>query len=160
MKGSDSKNKSGAESGTAPGASASADEAAAALQRQLDGGQQTPPAEGAVTTPAALDAPVKTETTEPTPPAVTTPAAPVAERTLNWYVRAGRSVTSPRGVIGPNQQIELSDISLPKPEDQLKQLEYLQEKGILYRAYEPGNEILPPPKNPVDLRAESPKKKK
>lgn len=155
-------NKQGAASGAAPTAPdnleggatpanpvSDADAAAAALQAQLDGKGEQPPAAETVTPPAGQDA----KATEPTPP--------VVERTLNWYVRAGRSITSPRGVIGPNQQVTPDDMKPLQGEAQEKQLAYLAEKGILYRAYEPGNEILPPPKNPVDLRGEStPKKKK
>lgn len=156
--GKQNKDKSGAEGGTAPAAPASGDDAAAELQRQIDGagGQVPPPPAETVSPPAAADAPAKSETTEPTPPDAPVAAPPV----LKWFVRAGRSITSPSGVIGENQEVKPTDIALPDEAAQLKQLAYLVEKNILYRAYEAGNEVLPPPKNPVDLRAESKSKKK
>jgi hypothetical protein len=159
VKGSDKNKKSGAEnSGTAPAAPVSgADDAAAALQAQIDGGgTPPPPAEGAASPPAAPQEPPAPIPAAKEPAPVVPPAPPV----LKWYVRAGRSITSPSGVIGEHHEVKPTDIALPDEKRQLEQLAYLVEKNILYRAYEPGNEVVVQPGKPVDLRPPQSKKKK
>jgi hypothetical protein len=97
----------------------SPEEMAVRVQREMD--------EAASKTGAQPKAP-ETVTRKTNPPA----DKKAAEQPLKFFVSAGKSITSKKGILGPHTEVKPEYINLPEA-DRVKHLNALAEKGTLYK---------------------------
>ncbi len=101
------------------------------VQRELNQGADKTGAQVKEPTP-----PAKTDKKNPPAPTAPKVQAPVQQAPVQadkFYVSAGKSITTKKGILGPHSEVKPEYIGLKTAAEQVAHLNKLEEKGTLYK---------------------------